>query len=30
MHANQLKIGQLQQFQLTPVRPVITIGQTGG
>jgi hypothetical protein len=29
MHAKQLKIGQLQQFQLTPVRPVITTGQTG-
>jgi hypothetical protein len=29
MHANQLKTGQLQQLQLTPVRPVITTGQTG-
>jgi hypothetical protein len=29
MHANQLKIGQLQQLQLTPVRPVITTCQTG-
>jgi hypothetical protein len=29
MHANQLKTGQLQQHQLTPVRPVITTGQTG-
>jgi hypothetical protein len=29
MHANQLKTGMLQQLQLTPVRPVITTGQTG-
>jgi hypothetical protein len=29
MHANQMKTGQLQQLQLTPVRPVITTGQTG-
>jgi hypothetical protein len=29
MQSNQLKTGQLQQLQLTPVRPVITIGQTG-
>jgi hypothetical protein len=29
MHANQLKTWQLQQLQLTPVRPVITTGQTG-
>jgi hypothetical protein len=29
MHANQLKTGQLQQLQLTPIRPVITTGQTG-
>jgi hypothetical protein len=29
MHENQLKTGQLQQLQLTPVRPVITTGQTG-
>jgi hypothetical protein len=29
MHANQLKTGQLQQLQLTPVRPVMTTGQTG-
>jgi hypothetical protein len=29
MHANHLKIGQLQQHQLTPVRPVTTTGQTG-
>jgi hypothetical protein len=29
MHANQLKTGQLQQLQLTPVRPVTTTGQTG-
>jgi hypothetical protein len=29
MHAKQLKTGQLQQHQLTPVRPVITTGQTG-
>jgi hypothetical protein len=29
MHANLLKTGQLQQLQLTPVRPVITTGQTG-
>jgi hypothetical protein len=29
MHANHLKTGQLQQFQLTPVRPVSTTGQTG-
>jgi hypothetical protein len=29
MHANHLKIGQLQQLQLTPVRPVTTTGQTG-
>jgi hypothetical protein len=29
MHANQLKIGQQQQLLLTPVRPVITTGQTG-
>jgi hypothetical protein len=28
MHANQLKTGQLLQLQLTPVRPVITTGQT--
>jgi hypothetical protein len=28
MHANHLKIGQLQQLQLTPVRPVTTTGQT--
>jgi hypothetical protein len=29
MHANHLKIEQLQQHQLTPVRPVTTTGQTG-
>jgi hypothetical protein len=29
MHANHLKIGQLQQLQLTPFRPVTTTGQTG-
>jgi hypothetical protein len=29
MHANQLKTGQPQQLQLTPVIPVITTGQTG-
>jgi hypothetical protein len=29
MQANQLKTRQLQQFQLTPVRPVTTTGQTG-
>jgi hypothetical protein len=29
MHANLLKTGQLQQLQLTPVRPVTTTGQTG-
>jgi hypothetical protein len=29
MHANHLKIGKLQQLQLTPVRPVTTTGQTG-
>jgi hypothetical protein len=29
MHANQLKTWQLQQLQLTPVRPVIATGQTG-
>jgi hypothetical protein len=29
MHANQLKTEQLQQLQLTPVRLVITTGQTG-
>jgi hypothetical protein len=29
MHANHLKTGQLQQFQLSPVRPVTTTGQTG-
>jgi hypothetical protein len=29
MHANQLKTGQLHQLQLTPVKPVITTGQTG-
>jgi hypothetical protein len=29
MHANQLKTGQLQQPQLTPVRPVITASHTG-
>jgi hypothetical protein len=29
MHANHLKTGQLQQLQLTPVRPFITTGQTG-
>jgi hypothetical protein len=29
MHANQLKTGQLQQLQLTPVRPVNTTCQTG-
>jgi hypothetical protein len=29
MHPNQLKTGQLQQLQLTPVRSVITTGQTG-
>jgi hypothetical protein len=29
MHANQLKTGLLQQLQHTPVRPVITTGQTG-
>jgi hypothetical protein len=29
MHANHLKPGQLQQLQLTPVRPVTTTGQTG-
>jgi hypothetical protein len=28
MHANQLKTGQLQQPQLTPVRQVITTGLT--
>jgi hypothetical protein len=28
MHANQVKTGQVQQLQLTPVRPVITTGQT--
>jgi hypothetical protein len=28
MHANHLKIGQLQQLQLTPVRSVSTTGQT--
>jgi hypothetical protein len=28
MHANHLKTGQLQQLQLTPVRLVITTGQT--
>jgi hypothetical protein len=28
MHANHLKTGQLQQPQLTPVRLVITTGQT--
>jgi hypothetical protein len=28
MHANQLKTGQLQQLQLTLVRPVIVTGQT--
>jgi hypothetical protein len=26
---HQLKTGQLQQLQLTPVTPVITTGQTG-
>jgi hypothetical protein len=29
MHANNLNTGQLQQLQLTPIRPVITTGQTG-
>jgi hypothetical protein len=29
MHANHLKTGQLQQLQLTLVRPVTTTGQTG-
>jgi hypothetical protein len=29
MHANHLKTGQLQQLQLTPVRPVTATGQTG-
>jgi hypothetical protein len=29
MHANHLKTRQLQQLQLTPVRPVTTTGQTG-
>jgi hypothetical protein len=29
MHANHLKTGQLQQLQLTPVRPVTTTSQTG-
>jgi hypothetical protein len=29
MHANHLKTGQLQQHQLTPVKPVTTTGQTG-
>jgi hypothetical protein len=29
MHANHLKTGQVQQLQLTPVRPVTTTGQTG-
>jgi hypothetical protein len=29
MHANHFKTGQLQQLQLTPVRPVTTTGQTG-
>jgi hypothetical protein len=29
MHAKHLKTGQLQQLQLTPVRPVTTTGQTG-
>jgi hypothetical protein len=29
MHENHLKTGQLQQLQLTPVRPVTAIGQTG-
>jgi hypothetical protein len=29
MHANYLKTGQLQQLQLTLVRPVTTTGQTG-
>jgi hypothetical protein len=29
MHVNQLKTGQLQQLQLTPVSPVIATGQTG-
>jgi hypothetical protein len=29
MYANQLKTGQLQQLQITPVRPVIATGQTG-
>jgi hypothetical protein len=29
MHANQLKTGQLQQLQLTLVRPVTSTGQTG-
>jgi hypothetical protein len=29
MHTNRLKTGQMQQIQLTPVRPVITTGQTG-
>jgi hypothetical protein len=28
MHANLLKTGQLQQLQLTPVKPVTTTGQT--
>jgi hypothetical protein len=26
MHANHLKIGQLQQLQLTPVRPITSTG----
>jgi hypothetical protein len=29
MHANHLETRQLQQLQLTPVRPVTTTGQTG-
>jgi hypothetical protein len=29
MHANHLKTGQLQQLQLTPIKPVTTTGQTG-
>jgi hypothetical protein len=29
MHINHLKTGQLQQLQLTSVRPVTTTGQTG-
>jgi hypothetical protein len=29
MHANHLKTGQLQQLQLTPVRPVIITDPTG-